>query len=77
MVELSAAEMASGSGQDMFNSPQRRKMRKALNIIAWPMVLLLLFVGLSSLFGRVGFMSAAFSQEVANPGEGMNEFGIR
>jgi hypothetical protein len=52
-------------------------MRKALNIIAWPMVLLLLFVGLSSLFGRVGFMSAAFSQEVANPGEGMNEFGIR
>ena len=77
MVELSAAEMASGSGQDMFNSPLRRKMRKALNIIGWPIVLLLLFVGLSSLFGRVGFMSDAFSQEVANPGEGMNEFGIR
>lgn len=77
MVDISSAESASNAGENTFDSASRRKMRKALNGIGWPLVILLLYVGLSSLFGRVDFMSDAFSQEVANPGEGMGEFGIR
>ena len=45
--------------------------------MGWFLVLLLLFVGLSSLFGRVGFLNNEFSKEAANIGEGLDEFGIR
>ena len=77
MVDISTADTASNIGENIFKSPSRRRMRKVLDIIGWPVVVLLLFVGLSSLFGRVEFMNEAFSQQVANPEEGIGEFGIR
>jgi hypothetical protein len=51
-------------------------MRKLFEIFGWLAVLLLIFVGMSSLFGRVGFMINAFSQEVADPEAVFNAFDL-
>ena len=77
MVDISSTELLASKGLDSFNTPSRRKMRKALDMVGWLLVLLLLFVGLSSLFSRVGFLNNEFSKELANIGEGLNDFGIR
>jgi hypothetical protein len=61
---------------EKFFSPWRKKMRKLFEIFGWLAVLLLIFVGMSSLFGRVGFMINAFSQEVADPEAVFNAFDL-
>ena len=53
MVDISIAELPARADQHDFNTPMRRKMRKMLDIVGWAVVLLLLFVGLSSLVTRV------------------------
>ena len=77
MIEFSVAGMLGSSGPNIFNMSKRVKMRKVLDVVGWLLVLLLLFVGLSSLFGRVGFLNNEFSKEVTNIGEGLYDFGFR
>ena len=52
-------------------------MRKMLDIVGWTVVLLLLFVGLSSLVSRVVLLNSEFSREVVNIGNGVSNFDIR
>lgn len=77
MIEFSIAGLLGSSGPNFFDTPKRVKMRKVLDVVGWFLVLLLLFVGLSSLFGRVGFLNNEFSKEVTIIGEGLDDFGIR
>ena len=61
------AEAVSGqmSEEDLFAS--RRGLRSVLEKLGWLGMVSLLFVGLSSVFGRMAFMGDA--QSVANPEE--------
>ena len=77
MVDFATTEMPTNHGGDVFSTVGRRKARKLFEVLGWLFVLLLIFVGLSSLFSRVGFMVDAFSQEIANPEEVFNAFDIR
>jgi hypothetical protein len=70
MVDISIAELPARADQHDFNTPMRRKMRKMLDIVGWAVVLLLLFVGLSSLVTRVVLLNSEFSKEVVNIGNG-------
>ena len=77
MVDISMAELPARADQHDFNTPMRRKMRKMLDIVGWAVVLLLLFVGLSSLVTRVVLLNSEFSKEVVNIGNGVSNFDIR
>jgi uncharacterized membrane protein len=77
MIGVSLTGMTAEGETEKFFSPWRKKMRKLFEIFGWLAVLLLIFVGMSSLFGRVGFMINAFSQEVADPEAVFNAFDIR
>ena len=77
MVDISATELPSSGNQNNFNTPSHRNLRKVLDIVGWLFVLLLLFIGLSSLFDRVGFLNNEYSKGFANTGEGNDAFGIR
>jgi hypothetical protein len=77
MVDISIAELPVRADQHDFNTPMRRKMRKMLDIVGWAVVLLLLFVGLSSLVTRVVLLNSEFSKEVVNIGNGVSNFDIR
>ena len=77
MVDISIAELPARADQHDFNTPMRRKMRKMLDIVGWAVVLLLLFVGLSSLVTRVVLLNSEFSKEVVNIGNGVSNFDIR
>lgn len=77
MVDISIAELPARADHHDFNTPIRRKMRKMLDIVGWTVVLLLLFVGLSSLVSRVVLLNSEFSKEVVNIGNGVSNFDIR
>jgi len=77
MLAILATDMTSGEETEKFFSPWRKKMRKVFEAFGWLAVLLLIFVLLSSLSDRVGFMINAFSQEVADPEAVFNAFDIR
>ena len=77
MVDMSIAELPARAEHHDFNTPIRRKMRKMLDIVGWAVVLLLLFVGLSSLVTRVVLLNSEFSKEVVNIGNGVSNFDIR
>ena len=77
MVDISMAELPARADQHDFNTPMRRKMRKMPDIVGWAVVLLLLFVGLSSLVTRVVLLNSEFSKEVVNIGNGVSNFDIR
>ena len=77
MVDISIAELPARADHHDFNTPIRRKMRKMLDIVGWTVVLLLLFVGLSSLVTRVVLLNSEFSKEVVNIGNGVSNFDIR
>ena len=77
MVDFATTTMPTNDGSDVFSTVGRRKARKLFEALGWFFVLLLIFVGLSSLFSRVGFMVDAFSQEITNPEEVFNAFDIR
>ena len=77
MVDISIAELPARADQHDFNTPMRRKMQKMLDIVGWAVVLLLLFVGLSSLVTRVVLLNSEFSKEVVNIGNGVSNFDIR
>ena len=77
MVDISITELPARADHHDFNTPIRRKMRKMLDKVGWTVVLLLLFVGLSSLVSRVVLLNSEFSREVVNIGNGVNNFDIR
>lgn len=77
MVDISSSELSPSGHLEVFNTPWRRNLRKVINFVGWPIVLLLLFVGLSSLYGRVSGMNAVFARDVANPELGLNQFDVR
>tara|TARA_B110000027_G_scaffold52778_1_gene57528 strand:- start:8300 stop:9079 length:780 start_codon:yes stop_codon:yes gene_type:complete len=77
MVDISITELPARADHHDFNTPIRRKMRKMQDKVGWTVVLLLLFVGLSSLVSRVVLLNSEFSREVVNIGNGVNNFDIR
>ena len=77
MVDISITELPARADHHDFNTPISRKMRKMLDKVGWTVVLLLLFVGLSSLVSRVVLLNSEFSREVVNIGNGVNNFDIR
>jgi hypothetical protein len=76
MIGVLLTGMTAEGETEKFFPPWRKKMRKLFEIFGWLAVLLLIFVGMSSLFGRVGFMINAFSQEVADPEAVFNAFDL-
>ncbi|PCH60159.1 MAG: hypothetical protein COC19_06290 [SAR86 cluster bacterium] len=52
-------------------------VRKVLEVAGWLAVAILVFTGLSAIFGRAAFMSDALSQPIANPEEVFDAFEIR
>ena len=77
MIGISATERMESSGQNNFRTHKHRKIRKVLDLVGWLLVLLLLFVGLSSLFSRVAFLNNELSKEITGIGQGLDDFGIR
>ena len=77
MVDISIAELPARAEHHDFNTPIRQKMGKMLDIVGWTVVLLLLFVGLSSLVSRVVLLNSEFSREVVNIENGVSNFDIR
>lgn len=77
MIGISATERLESSGQNNFRTHKHRKIRKVLDLVGWLLVLLLLFVGLSSLFSRVEFLNNELSKEITDIGQGLDDFGIR
>jgi uncharacterized membrane protein len=77
LIGASLKGMTAEEKTEKFFFPWRKRMRKLFEIFGWLAVLLLILVGMSSLFGRVGFMINAFSQEVADPEAVFNAFDIR
>jgi uncharacterized membrane protein len=78
MSDLTAGENTSNNPGGMdFSAAPMPAIRKALEIIGWGLVAILVFTGLSAIFGRTGFMIGAFSEPVVNPEETFNAFDIR
>jgi uncharacterized membrane protein len=77
MLTISETNLSSTENIERFYSPWRKEMRKVFERFGWFAVLLLIFVGMSSLFGRVGFMINAFSQEFSDLEAVFNAFDIR
>ena len=77
MTEITSTDFSGSNNQNIFSMPKRQKIRKVLDRLGCAVVLLLLFVGLSSLFSRVVFLNSEFSKEVVNIGNGVGEFSIR
>ena len=72
-----ATGITSAEETEKFFSLWRKKARNIFEVFGWLAVLLLIFVLMSSLFDRVGFMFNAFSQEVADPEAVFNAFDSR
>ena len=77
MIDITTSDLSGNSNQNIFNKPKRRKIRMVLDRLGWAVVLLLLIVGLISLFNRVELLNSEFSKEVVNIGNGVSNFDIR
>jgi len=72
MTDMTAGSAPSVSG-DAFSTAPMPTIRRALEVAGWLAVALLIFTGLTAIFGRAAFMSEAMS----NPDMEMNIFDIR
>ena len=77
MANTATAQLSFNSEVELFYASWRRQSRNVLEVLGWIAVLLLIFVGLSSLFSRVGFMVDAFSQEIADLNQVFDAFNVR
>ena len=77
MIDITTSDLSGNSNQNIFNKPKRRKIRMVLDRLGWAVVLLLLIVGLISLFNRVELLNSEFSKDVVNIGNGVSNFDIR
>jgi len=57
-----------------FSAPSARTLRKVLEIGGWLMMAVLIFTGLTAIFGRGDFLIEASSQEFTDPIEQFNPF---
>jgi len=79
MLDLTAGEATPNQtqgGMD-FSAAPMPAIRKALEVVGWILVAILVITGLTAIFGRTGFMIRAFSEPIANPEEVFNAFDIR
>lgn len=78
MSDLTAGESTTAvrGGMD-FSAAPMPSVRRGLEAIGWALVALLVFTGLTAIFGRADFMIDAFSEPIANPEEVFNAFDIR
>lgn len=79
MSDLTAGEATpntSQGGMD-FSAAPMPAIRKALEVVGWILVAILVITGLTAIFGRTSFMIGAFSEPIANPEEVFNAFDIR
>jgi len=79
MSDLTANETTPSKalgGMD-FSAAPMPAIRKALEVVGWILVAILVLTGLAAIFGRTGFMIGAFSEPIANPEEVFNAFDIR
>ncbi len=67
----------SSSPQDAFSAPPMPAIRKALEILGWIAVIWLIFVGLTSIFGRAGFLADAIELAPADPEAALGPFDSR
>lgn len=67
----------SATKQDNFSAAPWPTVRKVLEIAGWLALALLLFTGITSIFGRAVFVTEALSAAVDNPSEVYNPFDIR
>jgi len=78
MSDLTAAEATpKAPGGLNFSAAPMPTVRKILEVVGWTLVAILVFTGLSAIFGRTNFMIGAFSEPIANPEEVFNAFDIR
>ena len=57
-----------------FSAPNARTIRKVIEIAGWLVMAVLLFTGLTAIFGRADFLIDASSQEFTDPIETFNPF---
>ncbi|MCG8414189.1 MAG: DUF2306 domain-containing protein [Pseudomonadales bacterium] len=69
-------EMTAGSAtpEALFSAPSARTLRKALEIVGWLVMAMLLWTGLTSIFGRADFLMEASTVEYTDPLETFNAF---
>ena len=65
MTDISAAPSSAKTPE--FSAAPWPAVRKALEIIGWLVVAVLLYTGLSSVFGRADFLITSFAQPIADP----------
>jgi len=76
MTEMAAGDATTIPADD-FSAAPWPVVRKVLEVLGWFAVALLVFTGLTAIFGRTNFMIGAFEQPIANPEEAFNPFDIR
>ena len=77
MSDLTAGETTPSEGGMDFSAAPMPALRRGMEVVGWVLVALLVFTGLSAIFGRTGFMIGALSEPIANPEEVFNAFDIR
>jgi uncharacterized membrane protein len=75
MTDISAAPSSAKTPE--FSAAPWPAVRKALEIIGWLVVAVLLYTGLSSVFGRADFLITSFAQPIADPRATFNAFDVR
>ncbi len=70
------ADMTAGAAtpEALFSAPSARTLRKVLEIGGWLVMALLLWTGLTSIFGRADFLMEASTVEYSDPIETFNPF---
>lgn len=75
MTDMTASGSSQTSGN--FSDAPWPMVRKTIEIGGWLVMAVLLFTGISSIFGRADFLLTMTAEPIANPEEVMNPFDIR
>lgn len=77
MVDVSTGPIENYSDVHQFHLPLNRQLRKVLEPLGWLCMLTMIFVGLSSLFSRVGGMMIALPMAETEAASTLSAFDIR
>ncbi len=78
MSDLTAGETPARVPSDAdFSAAPMPALRRGFEVVGWITVAILVFTGLTAIFGRANFMIGAFSQPIPNPEEVFNAFDVR
>lgn len=75
MTDMTASTATPASTD--FSAAPWPQVRKVLEVVGWIIMAVLLFTGISSVFGRADFLLDALAQPIAEPSEVFNPFDIR